>query len=235
MSTPTGYPDYARLSLQAGQILNIVSGQNINTNPKTPAINTTGFGYLVVGINDITLTAKFWVQVAYYTDPGLTNQVATQGFFMPPGGQAARQHVVIAQFVQVTMIYLSGTTTDQPVMTIYGINVSAEYMNVANVADHIMQNNQSVAASSSFVLTGSTVPPPVVTVSLWHATNNVWHAILKHWDRNVAAFVEAMHIEGATAGLHFVARIDVAPSQLQLTVFNDDTVARQMTACVTGS
>lgn len=235
MTTPPGYPDYARLSMQAGQILNIVSGQNINLNPHTPAINVFGFGYINVGCNDLTLTAHFWIQVAWYTDQGLTNQVATQGYFMPPGGQAVKQFIAIAQWCQVTMIYLSGTTTDQPVMTIYGINVSAEFMNVANVADHIMQNNQSVAASSSFTLTSGTIPPPVVTLALWHDVNTTWHAILSHFDRNLNAFVVALRVEGTTAGRYFVASIDVAPSQLQLQMFNDDTVARQCQACVTGS
>lgn len=234
MTTPSGYPDYARLSVQAGAILAQIFGVNVNTNPHTPAINMTGYGFVNVGMNDLTITAHLWVQLAWYTDQTLLNQVASSGMTIPPGSQDVRQFPVLSPWLQVTILYLSGPTTDQPNLTVYGTNQEIPLTGSEMVGQPMGVVDQSVAASGgTATLTTTTVAPPKVSIGIWHSTNGLWVADLYYFDRVANAFSRFFEFDGATFNNNALANIGVPPTYLQLILTNKDTVARTMVAFIT--
>lgn len=223
-ATVTGFPDYARLSNQAGQQLATIN-DTWHNNVATPAIDTTGFGYVDILWNTVGDTATGIVFITWFTDQALTQQVLVNQFMPVFSSFGVRQFPVIARWLKVQAFYETGPTTDTVLVSVFGSN--AFYATARDDSDVIppCRITQSIAASGEAVSTmGTTYNGPAVWTVVSNTTTN-WKAFLEHYDWNTGTWQQLYTLYGARDGNSGIANVILPPCPVRMRVDNLDSTA----------
>jgi hypothetical protein len=231
MPAAVGFPDYQRLSVQAGQILATMK-QALGTNPATGAIDTTGYQYLYLGINNIGGTGHFLVQVIWYTDKALTTQITTQSFIPQTNSQMAKQVPVLSRWCKVQFTQYTAGAADAPILDVFGSNAYAPNPLTEQAFAPFLYfgSSQPAGGGTSIDATTTYEGPAVLTGD--QGVNNSWAVRLYYYDLLSDTYLPFFTLRGASVGEAGVASVNLPPTPVAMKVYNLDTVARTVYGAV---
>lgn len=232
MSLNTGYPDYQRLSAQAGDLLGawqpVIDGsQTIGT------LDCHGYGYLDISVNDLGGSAYFTVQIIF--DTAATGGVEAASFeFMPtPGGEQTLQFPVISRYCHIVVTWISGPTTDQPAVLAFGCNAIAPNRMTSQPSAPFIPFIPTVAAGGKATYMGTTTVQGGAVIAITASVSDKWSAYIKYFDAPTAQFQNYIEMFGASFGMSTIQTIAIPPSAWSIEIDNNDTVTQLFHISVT--
>lgn len=226
MSYPAaGFPDYSRLNPNGGRYLGTLTGV-INTDPITPWISTTGFGYLnlLTNSNSVASDYEVLVQFAQLGGPGTTN---AEYFYIPSNDNFnAVQIPILGQWFRVAHSYDRGPGTEQPSTYIYGTNaqITGPLFGGFGSQSILTSANVTHGGSSTFGMLGIAPGPATFSVSSVSAMN--WYAQLQHYDAVIAQWLTTYQISGANTANQVNITVNLLPMPVRVLVFNNETTTQ---------
>lgn len=233
MSVPTtGYPDYQRLSAQAGDVISftrpVVNGSFVLAD-----IDCHGYGYLNVSVNSLGGSAYFSIQLLFSISPGDVDEVATFEFLPTPGGEQTLQFPVIARYCRVLITWIAGVKTDQPGVCVFGSNALAPSRMTSMPGKPLIYFNGGIAAGGEADVSATTTFQGPAILTLACSGNTAWSLFIKYYDAASAAFLNYMEFLNTGYGQAFTTTISIPPAPFAIAIDNGDTAAHSFHVSVT--
>lgn len=223
-----GFPDYARLAQQAGDLLWFAQ-QPANSNPSSPVIDVAGFTHVVVpwygagGNADIELGAN------WYYDQGETFKLFPFAWMPPPQQTAVEILPCYSRWMAFGWEWFRGNTAFQPVMFVYGLNSGVEQLLMQTGPRPYLVSTVSVGAGATQNVGPGEYYRGSMTLMIHHDTNATWHAHLDYYEVTTGAWVTYAQFNASHTTQDLATQVYLPPAPVRVALINDDTSTRSMT------
>lgn len=219
-----GYPDYSRISEQAGRQLGSFFGTK-GSDPTTGVMDCIGYAYLTIEIGDNGNVHNFQVIVTWYSDHAGTNIVNTSSIGHMPGSVLSYQIPAVSRYARVTISHLVFGDTENVGGIAFGSNVQVSGAIVGPQAQpFIYAQGTFGAATNNFFVANYTYWGPA-TLTWYTDAGNKCVVQLEYFSYITAGWnvIAKAHLGSATTEGY--TRVSLPPAPVRLGLYNVDTVA----------
>jgi len=225
MAQQTGFQDYNRLSIQAGQVLDITTG-TLGSDPMSPRLDAGGFGYVNISLSGgLGSNDAYRVSVQWYADAAKVQLLSQQNISLL-GPEQQFQVVAIGRWFTVGITFFAGTSTDVVTMVILGSNVFSPRLQSQIDSNPYIYVNQVVNATTSLNFDGILTVPGECTWAVASATNSTWVAALAYYEIGSGAYLNFAFMYGSTKGLSGIERVTLPYAPTRMIVNNASAVGQ---------
>lgn len=231
MTKGLGNPDWQRrystsaVAIYAADYLD--SGNHVSG-----ALDTNGFQYLIVSMNNATSTTYSHVQVHWFEDAALTLQLGTTDCTIPPHQFSVLKAPVVTRFYTVEVDAVPASTGNPVHITVYGTNADQENLLTQNTSQPTYRFSGSIAAGA----TQTTLVPGMfggeAMITNDDSVNNKWTGWLEYYDWSTMGWLQFWSVHGTDKGQTWVERVFLPYAPIRANIRNDDTVAHPLTQCL---
>lgn len=227
-SSPTiGFPDYARLSIQAGSQLAFSqppAGQNCDTG----VFDCSGFGYLNITANINTGTSSATLNVIWWLDQARSQSIALQVWSLAPISFGSIQVPILTRWCEVTVSLNPGAPADHPFVFVYGTQAKANSIALSQQGEPIVVNSGNVVATGGLTAQslGFAAGRAAFTVHCLNA--NKWTAHIAYFDPGGSGFIDFFVHQATVADADQTFQVILPPATVQINLINNDTVTHFM-------
>jgi hypothetical protein len=231
MGQVQGFPDYARLATQSGQLLASINAA-WSTAPGTGGFDCIGYAYLDMSWNLVGGTSYGAMQVQFYSDAGLTNLIGVDILTMGAGSRGSKQYHVRSRYCAVFAIFNTGNNAEIVNIVVFGTNGPAPYL-----SDKVQPGPQATffggiaAGTTQSILVETTYNGMSSIMASSEAATN-WAAYLDFWDTGTTAWVQFAEWMGIAAHTFVNANVILPNAPVRMRIFNADAVLRVFTMSV---
>jgi hypothetical protein len=232
VTVPTfGFPDYQRVSAQAGDTIYSVQ-QVLSTNIQSPVLDAHGYGYLDFSVNYLGGVSFFWIQLAWKVNADGTGEVSTYAFTPTPGGEQTLQIPVVSRYFVFSAHVISGPGTEAPFISVFGTQVAHANSLNSQPAQPFLIGAQSIAAGANAEFVGTTTIQGGALLCITDSGDNNWFALVQYFDKDTAAWTTFLTLFGANYGQTATLMIGVPPAPIRVEVHNTGTAAHTFTVSI---
>lgn len=225
MSYPsTGFPDYSRYEPMGGRYLGKISAP-ISTNPASPVLSSTGFGYLTlfttsVGVNALYVVIVNW---GYNSDGGM--RFATSSYAPSNDGSNVCQFPIIGEWFTVEHSWIGVNPNDNPVTLIYASNSLWQGAYFGGFGQQSIAETQSCPAGAQTVygMLGIAAGNAMFSVSTVQA--GTWYAQLQQFDPVTNLWITTFQLNNGGGSDQQYASVVLLPAPARVVLFNIGSAA----------
>jgi len=229
MAQQTGFQDYNRLAIQAGQVIYQITAA-LNAIGTSPRQDAAGFGYVNISVNGgLAGNDAYRISVQWYSDAALS-QLLSQQTISLLGPEQQFQVVAIGRWFTVGVTFFAGVGTDVATLIALGSNVYSPRLGSQVGSSPYIYVNQLIAATTSANFDGLFTVPGSFTWAVAAATNSTWVAALAYYEIGSGAYLNFAFMYGATRGLSGIDNVNLPFAPVRMVVNNSSSVAQTFQA-----
>lgn len=227
-----GFPDWSRLQMQGGQQL-LSAQYTINGVLVTPTMDTLGFGFINVSIDDLGNLAHKEINVRFYADQAATIQISEMAYIIQSGSFDIKQFAVLSRYVNITIQNLETPANEIVTAFVYGSNSVMPPQQQSVASGPFINSSQNIAAGAFMTLFAPYTYMGPATLELSQYANNKWYCITRAWTKVAVGYTDTGTIFGSQYGQSIRIRVSLPACPIQLLFRNTDTVAQTLVATIT--
>lgn len=218
----TGYPDWGRAAKSAGQEKAYI-GQVISGSVATGALYMGDYASVAVACNNLSNSNHYFVQLLWYREQSLTNEIITQSFVTTPSGQSGLIFPVVSEWLKVEVTNIEATADDTFYAYVYSTDSQQLFTRTEQPGTPFLTIAESIAASGSAVVSATTTYSGPAMMTVENNTTNEYRIRLEYFDQSSAGWLTFLYLYGVSYAKSQNFSIYLPPSHIRATLYNDYT------------